>query len=256
MIKKLLILLLLSSVSWGQQSGIKPILSRQINWSHPLSRGLVGCWLMNEGSGSIVNDLSGNGGTGIITGATWASGMYGPAIDFSGTSQYIVCANSPAKDVGGKDFTVIVRFKADNISGDPMIISKDKFLDHGFFLRIDDDGSFDSNVNYNTTDAIIYGTFGSINIGRWYDVAMVHRGSSNKTSYHYIDGGYVSVSGAGNGTYVESTFNLTIGATSHNPTLYGFDGLIDHVFFYHRALSASEILNLYRSPFCMFEVDL
>ena len=28
-----------------------PPLGSQINWGHPLSKGLVGCWLMNEGRG-------------------------------------------------------------------------------------------------------------------------------------------------------------------------------------------------------------
>ena len=134
-----------------------------------------------------------------------------------------------------------------------MIISKDKFLDHGFFLRIDDDGSFDSRVNYNTTDAVSYGTAGVLGISKWYDVAVVHKGSSDKKSYHFINGVYIYAGDAGVGTYVESTYNLTIGAASYNPTLYGFDGLIDYVFFYHRALSPTEILNLYHSPFCMFK---
>jgi hypothetical protein len=34
----------------------KPPLGQQINWSHPLSKGLVGCWLMNEGSGNKIYD--------------------------------------------------------------------------------------------------------------------------------------------------------------------------------------------------------
>lgn len=37
----------------------KPPVGSQINWGHPLARGLVGCWLMNEGGGNILNDLVG-----------------------------------------------------------------------------------------------------------------------------------------------------------------------------------------------------
>lgn len=40
--------------------GRKPLLGEQINWSHPLSKGLLGCWLMNETSGGVIYDLSGN----------------------------------------------------------------------------------------------------------------------------------------------------------------------------------------------------
>lgn len=38
----------------------KPPVGSTINWGHPLSRGMVGCWLMNEGYGLIVNDLVAN----------------------------------------------------------------------------------------------------------------------------------------------------------------------------------------------------
>ncbi len=35
--------------------------------------GLVGYWNFNEGSGSTVTDLSGNGNNGTINGATWST---------------------------------------------------------------------------------------------------------------------------------------------------------------------------------------
>lgn len=40
--------------SWGSQ---KPPVGSQINWGHPLSKGLAGCWLMNEGAGKKVTNL-------------------------------------------------------------------------------------------------------------------------------------------------------------------------------------------------------
>ncbi|WP_230682044.1 hypothetical protein, partial [Streptococcus pneumoniae] len=35
---------------------------------------LVGQYLLNEGTGSVATDSSGNGNNGTITGATWATG--------------------------------------------------------------------------------------------------------------------------------------------------------------------------------------
>lgn len=46
----------------------KPLLGSRIDPEHPLSRGLVGCWLMNEGSGNRIYDISGNGNDGVYTG--------------------------------------------------------------------------------------------------------------------------------------------------------------------------------------------
>lgn len=59
-----LALLLFISISpaFSQQIvGRKPLLGEQINWSHPLARGLVGVWLINEGSGGILYDATNNG---------------------------------------------------------------------------------------------------------------------------------------------------------------------------------------------------
>ena len=40
--------------------GQKPLVGTQINWGHPLSKGLVGAWVINEGSGDRIYDASGN----------------------------------------------------------------------------------------------------------------------------------------------------------------------------------------------------
>jgi len=53
---------------------LKPVRGIRLNKSHPLARGLVGYWLLNEGSGNKVFDLSGNGKTGTINGTiTWVA---------------------------------------------------------------------------------------------------------------------------------------------------------------------------------------
>jgi hypothetical protein len=44
----------------------KPPLGAKINFAHPLAKGIVGCWLLNEGMGDKVYDLSGNGNTGTL----------------------------------------------------------------------------------------------------------------------------------------------------------------------------------------------
>ena len=36
----------------------KPLLGRQINWAHPLAKGLIRCWLFNEMNGDVIYDLT------------------------------------------------------------------------------------------------------------------------------------------------------------------------------------------------------
>jgi hypothetical protein len=79
--------LLLSPVSsfadtWGQT---KPPLGSQIDWAHPLSRGLVGAWMMNEGAGIRTINLI-NNSTGILTnGAYFSKG----GISFDGANDFV-----------------------------------------------------------------------------------------------------------------------------------------------------------------------
>ena len=79
---------------------LKPTRGICLNRSHPLSRGLVGLWLFNEGSGNKVFDLSGNGNTGTLQGTTpsWTSGKYGSAVLLPGTDEYINCGSKAIFD--------------------------------------------------------------------------------------------------------------------------------------------------------------
>ena len=51
----------------------KPPLGSIIDWSHPLARGLVGCWLLNEGGGDAIYDMVENRKA-TISGLSWGSG--------------------------------------------------------------------------------------------------------------------------------------------------------------------------------------
>jgi len=72
---------------------IKPRLGTPLNKGHRLSKGLVGCWLMNEGCGGEVFDLSGNKNTGTLSGDTaWAAGKHGSCLSFDGNGDYVTLA--------------------------------------------------------------------------------------------------------------------------------------------------------------------
>lgn len=69
----------------------KPLVGALLNPLHPLSRGLVGYWLLGEGGGSRLNDSSFSGNTASISGAVnWIGGHAGGlAPNFaSASSQY------------------------------------------------------------------------------------------------------------------------------------------------------------------------
>ena len=58
--------------------------------------GPVGHWKMDEGNGGTAYDSSGNGNNGNITGATWANGKYGNALNYDGTVDTVSVADNAA----------------------------------------------------------------------------------------------------------------------------------------------------------------
>ncbi|MBF0430810.1 MAG: hypothetical protein HQK83_05995 [Fibrobacteria bacterium] len=73
----------------------------------------VAHWDFNEGTGSILTDLSGNGNNGTIYGAQWVSGQEGNALDFDGSEDWVDLGTCVKKDESCwtvKDFMVSISF--------------------------------------------------------------------------------------------------------------------------------------------------
>ena len=79
----------------------------------------VGSLTPNEGAGSVVNDDSGNGNDGALSGASWTSGNWGVALDYGSNSSHVVDV-TPMKNYlnGLSAFSVSVWVKADAIGTD------------------------------------------------------------------------------------------------------------------------------------------
>ena len=61
---------------------------------------VLGAWLLDEGTGNITADASGNGNDGTLMGApNWVAGQSGNALEFNGSSTYVDCGNAEALNV-------------------------------------------------------------------------------------------------------------------------------------------------------------
>ena len=79
--------------------------------------GLVACWHMDEGEGSVIYDTSGNGNDGTIYGATWTDGKFGKALSFDGENDYVKIPDSASLDITD-EITIEVRVKTDTPVGE------------------------------------------------------------------------------------------------------------------------------------------
>src|SRR5262249_34292311 len=63
------------------------------------TNGLVAAYGFNDGSGTTLTDSSGKGNNGTIAIATWATGMFGKALSFDGSSSMVTVPDANSLDL-------------------------------------------------------------------------------------------------------------------------------------------------------------
>jgi len=239
---------------------IKPRLGARINKGHRLAKGLVGYWLMNENPGKLgkVYDSSGNRHTGTLVGDTQGvPGKFGPALEFYGTpynlsdTDCVVIPDHPSLHFNGLDFSISIFFKTNAAGSHPLIAKRDSVGTHDWALVVDDGVSPDVSMYLGESfgDTIFRALNASFPQGEWHRIVVTKSGTTYKL---YRNGTYVG-SDTSAQTWTDSD-DIAIGAFQTDGN-YGTKGIIDNVMIYNRALSTSEIAQLYTNPFGMFERD-
>jgi fibronectin type 3 domain-containing protein len=202
--------------------------------------GLVAAYGFEEGSGTTVQDSSGNRNTGTISNATWtASGKYGKALMFNGTNARINIADSASLHLSSGMTLEAWVSPAATVSSWRDLIYKQTDI---YYLEAGSDsgvpalgGTFaGSNDNLFATSRLAVHT--------WTHVAATYDGSTLRI---HINGTQVS-SKARTGAITSSTGALSIGGDP----VFGqyFNGAIDEVRIYNRALSQAEIQTDMNTP--------
>jgi hypothetical protein len=219
---------------------MKPPPSARLIRGHRLAQDLVGLWPFNEGSGGQVIDLSGYNKTGTITGDyLWTPGQFGPCIELLGDADYIAIPALPITT----ELTYSIWFKthlADTVQVLIRIYDTVLALSHA--------GAGDLKW-YPDADLVAVSHPWTYATNTWYHVVVTHDASNNYVMY--IDGIAVK-SGSTHALDLISATDTIIGALNTAGT-WDFDGELDLPIIYNRVLSISEIVLLYREPFCMFE---
>lgn len=215
----------------------KPSLGRKINWNHPLAKGLDGCWVFNEKSGDKVFDLSGQGNDGTITGADWVPN----GLDFVETnSDYINCGQV----ISGYPFTLMALVKPSTISQEAILsVSAGNVATYHAIL-------IDANkATARSYDGTIYDANSDIVVDELYSIVGVWTSASSRKLY--INGEFATED---TGTESGIGYTTTKIGVSADSTPWGyFDGLMQYAYIYNRALSPSEIAELHRDPYAMFQ---
>ena len=227
-----------------------------------LSQSMRGSWFLDDGSGTNVTDASGNGNTLAMTGSpSWVAGQIGPySLDFSGSGQYLSVADpaSGVLDFGdGADFTISGWFNRDTAAADHTIVAKknDQTTNAGYVVWIDNNGSTDylsAEISDGTDTYSAIGTTDLSSTG-WHHFSIVWDDSNGLSIYldGKLDGSTTSSTSSINS--LANALAFTIGAESDAGV--PFDGKIDNITLYGRALSTNEVSTLYQTAVPIQPVD-
>lgn len=205
---------------------------------------IVGNWHFDENAGTIAYDSAlepANDGT--INGASWTDGKYNPALSFDGSNDYVSVNDSPSLDFSTANGITIEAWIFVNTWGnwkDIVFKGGGSGSNTDFQLALVSTGfGWDGTLNGNWRTKL-FST--SKDTGQWIHVAVTH---DTNTITCYRDG--VSIgSQVDTGNIYHSLHLLAIGREGTQNYGY-FDGKIDELRIYNRALSAEEILAHYQA---------
>jgi hypothetical protein len=230
----------------------RPPVWARINREHALTRGLVGCWLFNEGGGTYAHDAQAGvyNRADLINGPTWIPGVDGPDLSFDGVDDYVkttrndfdLCANAASP-------VTFIAWINPTLSGTATrqgIVSVGEFNDLNFsnvFMVLSTTGELIWSIDPASTTA----SSGLITVAnKWQFVAMVR----TATEVRFFLGPTKAVvsnsssSGIGNDPII-------FGGAARNAALgsFYFSGKIGPAMVYNRALTDQEIQQLFVDPY-------
>lgn len=214
--------------------------------------GLVGSWHFSEGSGTTVVDSSGSGNSGIlnlsISGNTnsadaWVTGKAGNGINFDGTDDHIDLGTDPSLNITGP---ITVEAWINTPTSDLGIVTakREPVTDSANWLLYSNSNEMNFRVYQGGTAYQANVTF---QLNEWQHVVGIYNGSNVSVWVNGVSG----TSAALSGSIDTNTYSALIGAQRYSSTgnipSFIFNGTIDEVRIYDRALSPDEIQENYNA---------
>ena len=190
-------------------------------------------------------DSSGNGNDGMLHNFVsphgWVPGMFGQALSFDGTDDYVEIANEPSLNITQGTWEAWIKFDAlPSVAGHPMnpLAKANQYWIHGSFKDLDS----------NTTDAIVVKicvggkrycaktNSDFIEVDVWYHVAGTYDG---ETLNLYVNGTLMDSNNDPSGTIDLKSYIMAVGTWSTR--IDYFQGTIDEVRIWKVALSQDQL---------------
>ncbi len=223
-------------------TAFKPQVGSRLNYGHPLSQGVLGCWLMNEGSGDQLFDSGGNLYTGAFEGnAAWTTGSYGHAVNITDNSTDGVNVGK-VLPTGTGTFTISTIVTLQDSAGRYAFSQWDSSV--GLFVQ-----NFGSNLNVyeGSNSRIVVDDFWVV--GETLMLTIVYDGDQ----YHACSNGELIASSSTGLSAPDFSANTNFIWGNRDSGSRQFIGDISYGIVYNRALPPQEVAALYVNPYQMFQ---
>lgn len=244
---------ILWSVPYTDSYPTKPLSGSHINRMHPLARGLVACFLMNEGKGPVLNDLASGGQAKLqaVSGAVWTTGAQGPEISnlTNGADDNFFLENFHNI---GFPMTMVAIFTAHSIAslnGSGIASNDVAGGTGGFGMRLSaaSPAVLEIVLDNIATDPFSNLTITSANSDQYYFAAISAIGTTatgylGKPNQSLLSQTITAIGSVAAGANLIDVFEI------EGTSLAG-QGKLVYLLFYNRVLSATEIQSLYQEPY-------
>ncbi|MHC4431773.1 MAG: LamG domain-containing protein, partial [Planctomycetota bacterium] len=216
--------------------------------AHGAPAGLVGHWTFDEDSGAVAADSSGNGNAGSVAGdAAWVAGQMGnSALDFDDSDDIVIIDDDPSLDIEDA-LTISLWVNTPEVVSPNHMVTKqpsgtapDNYPGN-YEFRVKDNTIQFLHQTSESTDYTLYISTSQITAGQWHHaaVSIVEGGSVE----FYLDGAPAGSLPQLGAFGVLNDNSLRIGGRKDN---HFFNGILDDVYIYARALTPDQIVGLGR----------
>ena len=220
-----------------------------------LSCGLVGYWTFDgkDMVGGVARDRSGNNdlnSSNISTSTFYSLGKIGQGLKFDGTDD-VLTKDSPTNLTFNTAFTLSAWIKTGSkVTTAKEIVGRWDGIEWGYMLAINENSSdhkvkivLDKDVGGGSRDAA-RASVNAVNDDKWHHIVGVYDGPNTRLDL-YVDGVLSTASLEGTIPASISSQSRPIYIGNDNGATRAYQGSIDDVRIYNRAISSTEVLQLY-----------
>ena len=203
-----------------------------------LTDNLVSYWKLDESSGNAADAHGSNTLTNNNTVTYVAAKINNGASLVKASNQYFTAANGAIFGTGsGNNFSISMWYKTTSITQyDTLFKTGNEAVNEAFIIGFDSNSAY-----YVDTWTTAYAPTATINNGTFYHVVLTADGTNFKL---YHNGSLINTTALNPNFVSASTY---VGRTGTGTYIRNFDGVIDEIGIWSRALTSTEVTSLYNS---------